>query len=1537
MAGLDIGTLRGTIAVTDLGSKTLASFDAAQAKVEKEFQKNFGTSVPKSAEKSRDALGRFTRDGQKGLGDISRSSKTTDAVLASLTGRSASAGSGLAAFGGRARGAGDSMSQAGMQMTLGTAAITATGVAALLLGTRFEKAMNEVRAVLQPTERDMKRLEAVAIDMGAKTVFSASQSAEALVELGKAGFTVDQSIGALPSVLQLAAATGMNLADAATLTANAMATFGLEVTDLTRVNDIFTKGANAATLDVGDLRESLKYVGPVAKTVGYDFGDTVAILGLLSKASIKGSMSGTALRGMLTDLIKPNKQLRDAMKELGITSFETNGQVMEMADVLDLLNARGITTGQVLGAFGERAGPAMLALLEQGGGALRDFNGLLDDSAGTAKLASETMMEGLPGAMEEISGSTETTGIVISRVLKPAVEVAKDRIQDLTGFVINYAVPGFEALPMPVRATALGLGAVALATGPVLIGLGGLAKLTGLAAEGAAFFASSRAGVAMANTIFAIGNSVPVLTARLWLLDASQKAVTLSTTAVSSAKVFWGSTIFALSNSVPVLTARIWLMEASTKASGLASTVTAGAKTLLGNAVAYVSTSATALTARLGITTAGIGAAGLASGAATVGVTALGTALLAVQYVLLPLAAGFVAYKAAASALDWVGWTDKAEGLWGRLMGLSEAEIEAGRAARVAAEAHRNGLAPGLDEAGIAAKNAEEEFKGLKDRLSGDALARDVKDLDRALGDFSKTGTIAADVKKRLAMDAINLRQQGAQLTPELAAIVSWFEKLSPEARALGAGLDNGAKKTDKLTEAIKGLREAQQGLVIDAKAMTAHLLGGKGVAGVTDLTLSQQEALHSSLQAVVDEYGSLGAAGLGAMQGIYDRTDALVGRVADLKQELAGVIATNPLAILEGGLPGSIVPLQDTFKGPGARVLDFRTSAASNLPIARNPLDVLGTIHQFPGITQLSEPPGISFFERAFGSGASLSGGLSSTIMQALTGGGSVSKSIGGFLGGGVAGGLNDMLSGAMKKATETGMGFLSGGIGKMFGGALSAALPVVGPLLGSLGGNLLGKVFGGLFGGGEKKEAQNMVGQFVDQMGGLQQLKTLAQEAGVSLDALLSAKKKNVAQAEIQKITKALEAQRKENELLGRALETTGLSWRNLGTEARQAKLVELGADLIAQRDVLIKKGYQEQDVLKGLTGATNEYLNAALTTNTKIPASMAPMIEQMIRAGEITDENARLLLGLGASGVPAFGDVQAAAERYGISIDALGPKVKQLQIDEQAQQIVADFDLLVGAGGNVKTILTGMKDKAQDFVTAALTGNVKIPESMKPMLEQMVKHGLLVDENGEKLKSLSGIDFAKPLTGMVEDLIAEMRKLVDAITGKDGVGGALKDIHGREFRIKGRVDWENVQTGMGVATKHTGGLISAADLPKAHSGKVIQGPWVSGLSSGEVPIIAKIGEAVLNPELTRTIGAGTISRWNSDPSAVAQDFARSTAASAATSTRPAVNDARDAAIEQALTQQAVSNQALARQMRRQSREIAREVAAALARRSA
>lgn len=357
----------------------------------------------------------------------------------------------------------------GAKMTASfTAPIVGLGAVATKSFMSFEGAINKVRAALDPTADQLKQIEAAALEWGAKTKFSATESAEALGELGKAGFTVNQSIAALPATLQMATVAEMSLADAATLTADTLTQYGLGVEKAGMVNDVLTLAAQRSTVDITQLGDALKYAGPVAGAFGMDIQATAAALAEFGNAGIKADMAGTALRNILTDIENPTKGMSDTLKELGIETLKSADGTIKLADVIDKLREKGATAGQVMAAFGDRAGPGMVALVAKGSEGLRALEVDLRNAEGTAEKAANTFMSGLGGAVEEMSGSLETAGVAVGKILAPALKEAAGLVGSLADFVGGTLVPAFQSLPQPVQAGVGALLALTAAAGPAV-------------------------------------------------------------------------------------------------------------------------------------------------------------------------------------------------------------------------------------------------------------------------------------------------------------------------------------------------------------------------------------------------------------------------------------------------------------------------------------------------------------------------------------------------------------------------------------------------------------------------------------------------------------------------------------------------------------------------------------------------------------------------------------------------------------------------------------------------------------------------------------------------------------------------------------------------------------------------------------------------------------------------------------------------------------------------------------------------------------
>jgi TP901 family phage tail tape measure protein len=401
----------------------------------------------------------------------------------------------------------------------------------------FEGAMKGVEAALGPTAAELDALQAAALEWGARTKFSATEAAEALGELGKAGFTAQQSIAALPATLQLATVAGMGLADSATLMSDTLSQFGLSVEHAARVNDVLVAAAQASTIDVEQLGQAFKYAGPVAAAFGMSLEDTAAAVAMFGKVGIKADMAGTALRNILTDVINPTKGMSDVMKELGIRTLETSPGVVKLTDVINKLKESGATSAQVMQAFGDRAGPVMVSLVSQGTAELKKLEAGMQSSAGAAQKAADTMMKGMGGAVEQMRGALESAGISIGSILAPAITAVASKVAELADWVSRVLVPAFKELPGWVQVSIGGFVGLAAAIGPLVYvagtmvaSFGSLAGLFGKTAGAAGDAAGGLSALTKGLTLQSIATAAT--TAATWLLNTALAVLTSPITAV---------------------------------------------------------------------------------------------------------------------------------------------------------------------------------------------------------------------------------------------------------------------------------------------------------------------------------------------------------------------------------------------------------------------------------------------------------------------------------------------------------------------------------------------------------------------------------------------------------------------------------------------------------------------------------------------------------------------------------------------------------------------------------------------------------------------------------------------------------------------------------------------------------------------------------------------------------------------------------------------------------------------------------------------
>lgn len=326
---------------------------------------------------------------------------------------------------------------------VGAAALGGLGLAVNKAAT-FEQAMNRVGAVSGATGQEFESLKELAKDLGATTAFSASEAADGMQFLAMAGFETNEILDAMPGTLDLAAAGQLDLARAADIASNVLTGYGMEASDINRVNDVMASTASKANTDINQLGDAMGYVAPVAAASGLQFEETSAAIGALSDAGIQGTRAGTTLRQVIARLENPSAKAEKAIERLGISTHDSSGQLLPMVELVEQMEDAGLSTADAMEIFGARAGPGMMALVSQGSDSIRDLTGELENSGGAAKEMADRQLEGLNGALTEMRSAIEGAMISIGENLLPHLERFAD--------ILSSLIRRFTGLPGPVQA-----------------------------------------------------------------------------------------------------------------------------------------------------------------------------------------------------------------------------------------------------------------------------------------------------------------------------------------------------------------------------------------------------------------------------------------------------------------------------------------------------------------------------------------------------------------------------------------------------------------------------------------------------------------------------------------------------------------------------------------------------------------------------------------------------------------------------------------------------------------------------------------------------------------------------------------------------------------------------------------------------------------------------------------------------------------------------------------------------------------------------
>lgn len=938
------------------------------------------------------------------------------------------------------------------------------------------------------------------------------------------------------------------------------------------------------------------------------------------------------------------------------------------------------------------------------------------------------------------------------------------------------------------------------------------------------------------KAIFALGNTVPVLTARIWLMEVATKTSAVTTGILTRAQVIWAGVLFTLGNSIPVLTARIWLMDVATKAS-------------------------------------------------TISMKAFGLAALAIQS--LPLVAALTGIVIGLNEVRkaWVNLQKAREqgqttweflsardtDTWARRWINSASQFIAGvdifetGTKRIEEIRKRlkggpvpEGTIPEISPGALAGGSSEFQAAaaaragiGLADDLSISDLVKDdttekINSMVRSWQDATKEASIFTSAFNRLTeAQRANFTIQEA-IVPTIEKLRNSGQKVTPAMLAVRDAFMNTRLQLLETDKAILSQTGITQGLVDQEMRLGKSLADVAAAYGVAESSLSAYLAEASRAAEIEQNLQSFNAALLAQQDADRQRSlmKELEGNkaIAEADSRLQELLRQNSMTTVEfqiDQIDREAAARIASFKGTDQQVKEFTRVTLRESEIRKRGLMVdLDALKRFSKANLVEimntsyntwramedDPTNFSAnvraqFRKIYEDAREAATGVQSVWTQAFNALEGVSS---------IVGQLPGELANVSARAIDAGKNIL-----KMFEGGFSKMKLIsgIGEVIGATGeGGTLARTLGGAISGGVLGGAAAMAawgsaagpigtaigaaaGAVVGLVRGLTQLTEYEQRVRAEASAFEEIREEAIrAAGGMEKLTGAaslvginiqgaltprdpvflrntLDDIAKKTQILNQAMQDYGFTWEDMNEEARKFKFGEVIEDLAERMRLLQGVGITGPKLAKGMAGDLNALVRSAIVAGQKIPASFRPIIEELIRMGGLTEENRRLMLGLSETSSVTFEQVTEAASRYGLEIDALGPKIQQLQISESAEQIVADWELLIGAGADFNSVLVGMADETQVVVTNALKFGSELPEKMKPMIQAMIDAGLLTDLTGEKLIDISQLNWAEPLAESVDRLITKMDELIEKII--EGVGGAIDSIDGSTIDINANVN--------------------------------------------------------------------------------------------------------------------------------------------------
>ena len=383
----------------------------------------------------------------------------------------------IAADGEKLKTMGDNVTEVGKKFLPVTAGVTALGTAAVKTAADFDSAMSKVAAVSGATGEDFDKLKAKAREMGSKTKFSASEAAEAMNYMAMAGWKTEDMLGGIEGVMNLAAASGEDLATTSDIVTDALTAFGLSAQDSGHFADILAAASSNANTNVSMMGETFKYCAPIAGALGFSAEDTAEAIGLMANAGIKGSQAGTSLRTIMNNLSGDVKICGSSIGEVTVATTNADGSMRELSDILaDCRTAfSGLSESEKAAAaeslVGKNAMSGFLALMNAGEGDINKLSSAIENCDGCAEDMAATMNDNLEGQLTILKSQLQELAISFGEMLMPA-------IRTIVGWIQKF-VDWLNSMDEGTRKVIITIALVAAAIGPVLIVIGKIMSAVG--------------------------------------------------------------------------------------------------------------------------------------------------------------------------------------------------------------------------------------------------------------------------------------------------------------------------------------------------------------------------------------------------------------------------------------------------------------------------------------------------------------------------------------------------------------------------------------------------------------------------------------------------------------------------------------------------------------------------------------------------------------------------------------------------------------------------------------------------------------------------------------------------------------------------------------------------------------------------------------------------------------------------------------------------------------------------------------------------